>query len=268
MTTFRRFECVERSIAMFLDQDFTGQIELIIYNTDTEYPLELYNSLKDRNIKVINNNTNYQTGLPYDNVGDIRRDATTHAAGKYYICWDDDDVFLPWNISQCYNGIINVNVFSTKYSWKPKYSMWWPQNKKPEIAQNVMEASMISELDAIRNVGFNSHLGGGEHLKWVNYFQDKGYHIVDPLTVPAYSFNWHDEGVMRGHKQSGSIDRIDNFEFHKANTKDFATRPLEIYPYEKLIPIYKEHVEVIQNNMHLFNQSIYDFYIKPHESFK
>jgi predicted class III extradiol MEMO1 family dioxygenase len=41
MPTYRRFTCVERSIACFLAQETELETELIICNTDIEHPLEL-----------------------------------------------------------------------------------------------------------------------------------------------------------------------------------------------------------------------------------
>jgi hypothetical protein len=46
MTTYRRFTCVERSIACFLSQDYENT-ELIIYNTDDKHPLSLDDTFKD-----------------------------------------------------------------------------------------------------------------------------------------------------------------------------------------------------------------------------
>ena len=120
MCTYRRFTCVERSIQFFLNQDYQGKAELIIYNTDIDYPLELSQELKNKNIRIVNNNTDYLTRQPYNNVGSIRRDSLRHANGGYYICWDDDDIFLPWNIRQCIDGL---KKHPEAWSWKPFRSM-------------------------------------------------------------------------------------------------------------------------------------------------
>lgn len=243
MSTFRRFSCVERSIAFFLSQDYKGESELIIFNTDTEYPLSLSQELSLEKIVIINNNTDYISGENYSNIGSIRRDALSHASGEYYICWDDDDIFLPWNIRQCVDGIERNPEM---WAWKPKRSMFWQQNKKPELAENVMEASVISLTEKIKEIGFLPHLGGGEHLSWVFKLKDEKKIIVDENSIPGYCFNWHDQGVMRGHKQSGTINREDNFSFHKENTKDFAKKKLRAFPKKELTEIYNAHIEVIK----------------------
>ena len=255
MTTYRRFTCVERSISFFLNQDFGGEKELIIFNTDTEHPLVLGAELLNENIRIINNNTDYKSSLDYSDIGAIRRDAITHALGEYYICWDDDDIFLPWNIRQCFDGISSNNCMV----WKPRTSMYWPYNSMPELARNAMEASAIVNIKFLRSIGFDNHAGGGEHLKWLLFARDNGLLIEDENSIPAYCFNWNDTGVMRGHKQSGSINRLDNFQFHKQQTTDFATRELKLFPSTEINEIYNKHKSLI-----LSTYGAENFYVKKY----
>lgn len=270
MCTYRRFTCVERSIQFFLNQDYQGERELIIYNTDTEYPLELSPELKNKNITIINNNTDYLTKKPYNNIGAIRRDSLKHANGEYYICWDDDDIFLPWNIRQCMDGL---KAHPNAWSWKPHRSMFWKTNHEPALAGNVMEASIISRLDKILEFGFDPHQGGGEHLAWETAFRKHKKLIVDRNSIPAYCFNWADQGEMRGHKQSGTYGKEDNFEHHKKNTKDHARRPLGIFSNDEIQRIYQSHIKVIKENAekdlgekhnnYIIKQELIDKYMIP-----
>ena len=251
MCTYGRFTCVERSIYFFLNQDYIGNTELLIYNTDTDYPLFLSPSLRqiypdrEKSIVIINNNTDYITNQPYDNIGAIRRDALQHASGDYYICWDDDDIFLPWNICQCVDGL---NKNPDVWAWKPFRSMFWKSGEDPEIAGNVMEASIISRMDKILEFGFSPHQGGGEHLSWEKAFRDNKKIVVDKNSIPAYCFNWADEEEIRGHKQSGTFGRPDNFQYHKDNTNDHASRPLDHFDPDHAQAIYDVHIKVIKNN--------------------
>ena len=247
MTTYRRFTCVQRSIGMFLNQDYEGETELVIMNTDDEHPIKMGPELgRNRRVKVINNNIDHVTGNKYDNIGSIRRDALKYATGTHYICWDDDDIFLPWNIRQCVDGL---NRNSDMWAWKPEYSLFWDANKKIHIAGNVMEASIIASIDRIKEFGFAPHKGGGEHLSWLEKFQKLKKIIVDKNSIPAYCFNWSDEGIVRGHKQSGTIDNPDNFNHHKANTKDYANKPLESVTLPELTAIYSNFTPLLENNI-------------------
>lgn len=250
MNTYRRFTCVNRSIEFYLNQDTDAKTELIIFNTDVEYPMELDSVLVARAeklnkpIRVINNNIDYETYEPYTNIGSIRKDSLRHAEGEYYICWDDDDIFLPWHIRQ---GLDGLNRASNIWAWKPHTSMFWRADREPELACNNMEASILVNIEKLRDVGFHKHQGGGEHLHWIDVFNKQKKMLIDKECIPSYCFNWNDQGLMRGHKQSGTIDRVDNFEFHKNNTKDYATGKLTgNHPVK---PIYDAHIKVIKDSI-------------------
>jgi len=274
MCTYGRFTCVERSIQFWINQDYEGKSELIIYNTSVEHPISLGEQIqnkfpeKTKNIKIINNNTNYLTKENYTNIGDIRRDALQHASGEYYICWDDDDIFLPWNIRQCMDGL---KANPRAWAWKPKKSMMWMLGNDPTLAENMMEASIIVRLSKVIRSGFFAHQGGGEHINWIDEFhKEKKFHIENN-SIPAYCFNWADEGKMRGHKQSGSIDRKDNFEYHKKNTTDHAKRPVGIFDPKEINKIYQAHINYIEkqigikNSDYIITQELFDKYIKKYK---
>jgi glycosyltransferase involved in cell wall biosynthesis len=262
MTTYRRFTCVERSIAFFLAQDYPDT-ELIIYNTDIKYPLALddtFGVVEDK-IKVINNNIDFKTKQPYTNVGAIRRDAFAFADGDGYITWDDDDIFFPWNIRQCVDGIEQ----SGKSSWKPKYSFMKHLGHPPTLAYNNMEASILTKTEKIHEFGFNMQKTGAEHLGWLDRLIEHNDILVDDTAIPAYCFYWSDDVSVGGHKQSNNVEfqRSDNFERHKLYTTDKATRSLTLQnikeyedvfqPFISLLDIYKET-----------KPHHYDSYILPH----
>lgn len=240
-----------------MDQDADVEKELIIYNTDTEYPIELDDALLNKNITVINNNIDKLTNLPYTNIGSIRRDSLQYGNGTHYICWDDDDIFLPWHIKQCVDGFsLNPDI----WAWKPFTSMFWKSDHDPELACNNMEASILVNLEKLKEVGFSNHQGGGEHLSWMNTFNAAKKLYIEKESIPSYCFNWHDQGEMRGHKQSGTIDRVDNFEYHKANTTDYAKS--KINGCSDVSLIYQKHISVIKDNVgKIFRDS---YIIKEH----
>lgn len=238
--TYRRFNCIERSITFFLSQKTTIQKELIILNTDTDYPLELDNTFTDQEkdqIKIINNNTDYVTGTDYNCTGAIRRDAFSHATGEYYITWDDDDIFLPWNIQQCVDGINKSN----KGAWKPYYSFMWFRNRScewtdyrttaiPKLQHHFLEASAIVKSE---HVSFLLE-SGRENFGWYQPLIDSDNFAnsmrIDDLSIPGYCFNWADDTIIGGQqKQSGGFnvrDNIKKFQTHKQLNTDKATRKL------------------------------------------
>lgn len=254
-TTYKRFRCVERIVAQYHAQTYENK-ELIIFNTDIEHPYSL--GFYDDSIKIINNDINYNTGKPYENRGQICRDAVTHATGDYFMLADDDDIYLPWHIQQAVEGIEEID----KDAWKPEASLF-ALTEGIQISQNVMEASIIVKMNRIREIGFREDITGYEGLSWVMRLNSEGQ--LDEHNknyVPSYCFNWSDPYDMGGHKQSGYIGDIDNFENHKRLTNDYATRPLLRLSKQEIDEVYKKYYEFIQNNLDKLNKTYYDRYAK------
>ena len=249
MCTYRRFKCVERAMNCFLAQDYPNK-ELIIYNTDVEHPYttilptnhHLYDPyeaaiLKDNNIIIVNSNIDSVTKEPYTNVGAIRRDALVHASGDYTVTWDDDDIFLPHFIRQ---GIDKIEQTGLP-SFKPAYSFFYSGGNL-RLVRNTMEASIVADIKKVREYGYLLETGK-EGLGWYTKMRDNGELFEnDDDCIPSYCFNWNDGDIMDApHKQSGDIDNPDNFNNHKAASKDVADKPLRIYSEEEIKKIYADY---------------------------
>lgn len=222
MPTYRRFTCVERSIACFLSQQTELETELIICNTDVENPLELDDTftLEDKSkIKIYNTNIDLATGNLYNSTGAIRRDGVTRSTGNLYITWDDDDIFLPWNIQQCYDGLIRTKA----RAWKPHRSiMWW--REQPALEHNVLEATVMMYIE---EATFDQN-SGPEGMNWYNRLEQNNLLVSDTYSIPAYCYYWRDSKEIGGHKQGNSedISKPTNFQIHMENSIDVATRKL------------------------------------------
>jgi hypothetical protein len=235
-TSYRRFTCVERVVAQYHAQTYQNK-ELIIFNTDEEYPYSL--GFEDPSIIIVNNGKDYQTGLPYANRGQICRDAVTHATGDYFMLADDDDIYFPWHMQQAYDGIIS----NGQDAWKPECSIF-AIDDRIEFCKNTLEASIIVKMARIREIGFRTDLTGYEGLSWYTQLRDEGQlNEHNTSYVPAYCFNWSDPAEIAGHKQSGQIDRPSNFEEHKEASRDYATRPLEKLTKDQLDAVYKKYYD-------------------------
>ena len=93
----------------------------------------------------------------YPTQGHCRNRLLELANGEFHRTWDDDDLYLPWTISQ---GVAHIGG---DVIWKPKFS--WFRNGKTgpfELVDNVLEASWTSRMDYIRSIGY-LHEGGTEH---------------------------------------------------------------------------------------------------------
>ena len=252
-TTYRRFTCVKRIISQYYSQTYSDK-ELIIFNTDIEYPMSL--GFVDENIIVVNNNTDYITGIPYQNRGQICRDAVTHTNGNYFMLADDDDIYLPWHIQQAIDGITT----NGKDAWKPERS-FFANKAGVHLVKNTLEASVIVKMNRIKEIGFRSDLTGYEGLSWYTKLRDeRQLDEHNPYYVPSYCFNWSDPAELAGHKQSGDINNPDNFENHKQASMDYANGPLT--GQMDLTEVYRPYYEYIRNNQHLFPAELIQKYVR------
>lgn len=249
-TTYRRFTCVERIVAQYYAQSYPNK-ELIIFNTDEEYPYSL--EFEDSSIIIINNGIDYKTGLPYQNRGQICRDAVTHATGDYFMLADDDDIYLPWHIQQAVEGIEELGTDA----WKPEMS-FFASPSGVKLVMNTLEASVIVKMNRIREIGFRDDLTGYEGLSWYTKLRDEGQlNEHNKNYVPSYCFNWSDPAEIAGHKQSGDINNPDNFENHKKASLDVAIRPLNKIDIGN---IYNKYYDYLCINKDQFNQEYYKKY--------
>ena len=252
-TTYRRFYCVNRILAQFDAQTYDNK-ELIIFNTDDEFPYII--DIQRDDIIIVNNGIDYKTGLPYTNRGDICRDAVTHANGKYFTLWDDDDLFFPWFLQQAVDGIEELGTDA----WKPQKSLFAAPGRI-ELCQNTMEASVIVKMDRIREIGFRSDLTGYEGLSWYTKLRDEGQlNEYNPKFVPSYCFNWSDPSEVAGHKQSGDIDNPNNFDNHKEASNDIADTPLIGLSEDEINQVYKPYFEFLKFNRDKLNDEYYNKY--------
>ena len=254
-TTYGRFTCVERIVAQYHAQTYPHK-ELIIFNTDENHPYSI--GFHDPSIIIVNNGKNYETGEPYQNRGQICRDAVTHTTGDYFMLADDDDIYLPWHLEQAVDGIKE----NGKDAWKPRASLFATPNNI-EICQNTLEASVIVKMSRIREIGFRSDITGYEGLSWYTKLRDeKQLNEWNDNYVPSYCFNWSDPHEIAGHKQSGNIGSPNNFEEHKNQSIDFAKRPLQKLSIEELNKVYQKYYVWFKDNMDKINIEYFDRYAK------
>jgi len=255
--TYRRYKCVEKVINFFIAQDYDNK-ELIVFNTDEKNPYIQTDTLTKLGVKIVNCEIDYVTGLPYTNVGAIRRDALTHATGDYYICWDDDDVYLPYFMRQG----IDMMQKSGLPTFKPAKSFFYSGDSL-RLVKNTLEASVISDINKIREHGFLLETGS-EGLGWYTKLRDSKELDEDCKEyLPHYCFNWNDGFEMDAtHKQSGDIDNPNNFSNHKESSNDVCTGDINIFGKDKMKSIYNIYYYYIVNDSEM-DADLIEKYLKP-----
>jgi len=257
--TYGRFKCVERVVNMFLAQDYNGEKELIIYNTDVEHP---YPDFIDKKlIKVINNNIDSLTNEPYTNVGAIRRDALTYVKDEncYLFHADDDDIYLPFYIRQGIDKILSSGI----PSYKPEKSFFYSGDNL-RLVKNTLEASVIVDINKVREYGYLLETGK-EGLGWYTKMRDnKELDENDSYYLPSYCFNWQDGDKMNApHKQSGDIDNPDNFSNHKKASTDICKGEILIWDDVEIGQLYDEYFTFILSKEQNFPIGLIEKYLVP-----
>lgn len=214
LCTYGRHATVERSVGMFLGQDYAGPSELVIFST-SPVPLVLSADLEKRPNVILQNSPTRKNGQPWQSLGEIRNAALGYASGFLFVCWDDDDLFLPWHLSES----VSRWAKSGKRAWKPRESLFSTDAGQTfKLAGNAMEASILAELEFVKEHGFSEEQSGAEHVQggWLDVARGQDELAIEDAP-PTYGYVWGD-GL---HKTSGNIDAPDNFESHKAASNDF-----------------------------------------------
>jgi glycosyltransferase involved in cell wall biosynthesis len=214
--------------------------------------------LEAHGILIVNNGRDRVTGLPYTNVGAVRRDALVFAGGEYVVTWDDDDIYLPHLMEQALDRIWHTGL----PSFKPAMSFFYSGDYL-RLVQNTMEASVVAKRSKVEEYGYNLETGR-EGLAWYTRMRDnRELDENDAHCVPSYCFNWNDGDTMKApHKQSGDIDNPENFEIHKTRSTDRVDgRDIEIYGVEKMARVYEPYFRFLFDHSSEFPDDLFDKYV-------
>lgn len=230
MATCGRHKCLERSVRLFLNQDYSNK-ELIIYN-NSEVPLVLDKQYD--NIKLINCCYNLSSGERYKNLGEIYTDAIKFVSKNTdcIIFWDDDDLFLPNHISEGIKGL-NEALTINKIAYKPKRSFNKYQSEPLTLVENTLEPSIFTLSNHILKHGF-SNVTTEQHLKWVNPLVTDNLIYVKEDGIPTLIYNWGDTFfTFKTSGDFGNPDNFDNYRKFSVDHGDYIITPIETFDYDK-----------------------------------
>lgn len=185
--TCGRFSVLREAIACFVAQDYENR-ELVILNNHPN-PL-CYEGPMAPKIRIIN-----EPGHP--TLGHCRNRLLQLARGQWVRTWDDDDLYLPWTISQGAKGIGEAPAFKARQSW------FSTKNEKCELAENVFEAAMLVRADVARKYGYRNALGDEHAPMLAGIDAEGGCKIEDFGLLSSYVYRW-DTGLQHA---SGTLGR-------------------------------------------------------------
>jgi glycosyltransferase involved in cell wall biosynthesis len=182
--THGRYRVLREAIACFAQQDYENR-ELIILNNHP-VPLEV----KVPKVWVINCPT-------FPSLGDCRNFLLAEANGEFVRTWDDDDLYLPWAISQGVENIAAAPAFKPLWSWG-----WKVKRDELYLSGNKYEASWTVRIEMARKYGYLQSSGGNEHNSLEEGLRAEGS-IRRVNVKPSYVYRW-ESGLAR---ISGSLDK-------------------------------------------------------------
>ena len=171
-STYGRLSKLSEVVTCFVEQDYENK-KLIILNN---HPSPLFCDIPGVTI--------YNEPI-YPTLGDCRNRLIDLAEGDFVRTWDDDDLYMPWTLSQ---GVENIG---TAAAWKPKKSWFWLKSKEPELAENVFEAATLVRMDVARKYKYMASSGGNEHetlLKGID--TEGGCKDKDMGNWASYVYRW------------------------------------------------------------------------------
>ena len=223
MATCGRHRCSERSLSLFMDQDYQHK-HLIIYQ-NSEVSQSLDQSVDSSIVTLINQHQDSKTGLPYANLGAIYNDVIQFIPPDTDVItfWDDDDLFLEDHLTEGVDGLIRGG----KTAYKPAYSYFRGANGV-EKAQNTFEPSIFVKVNHIKRVGFSTTTTD-QHLQWLNPLLAANDIFVDIDGKSTLIYNWGDS--FETYKTSAHIANPDHFNEYRIKSLDhgdFILSPINI----------------------------------------
>lgn len=184
--THGRYSVLCEAVTCFVDQDYQEK-ELIILNN---HPDKLTCSLPQ--VTVYNEPC-------YPTLGDCRNRLLDLANGDFVRTWDDDDLYMPWAISQ------GVEHIKDAPAWKPLYSWGWHVAKDHiYLGGNKYEASWTVKAEVARAYRYIPMSGGNEHNSLEIGLRELGGIKRDNVR-PSYVYRWG-SGLCR---ISGTLNKND-----------------------------------------------------------
>lgn len=218
--TAGRHTCLERSLKLFLNQDYEGNSILLIFN-NSEVPQALHLPEKPENKRVIlvNSDLNDTTGRNYTSLGEIYTEAfklNDFLKCDLTIFWDDDDIFLPNHISEGVKGYLKAKELGF-IAYKPEYS-YYRDRLGVHLAMNTLEPSIFVESSHIKTYGF-SPTTSDQHHQWLSPLQTDNKLFVDKEGLATLVYNWGDANIPT-FKTSGDPYNLNNFSNYRQFSQD------------------------------------------------
>ena len=163
--TYGRPRLLREAIWCFLQQDYPNK-ELLVVNDhqepiqlDRDYPGVIVHNLPER----------------LKNLGEKRNCVVRLARGDYLMNWDDDDLYLPWRITEQMKLL-----YSNPHRWLCKSTQAWrsTNNARYRLNQSYFHGQAAMRRELFDQVGWYAAMNSGQDLelearipkdRWIHY---------------------------------------------------------------------------------------------------
>ncbi len=177
--TFARPELLAEAIECFLRQNYQGQKELVILNDFDEQTIVFDHP----EVHVFN------ISRKFCSLGEKRNAATALARGEVIFPWDDDDIYLPFRLTQSANQLAALN----RPYYKPKTAFYWNSGTINELSANSFHAQSCYTKQLFDDIGGYPPIGAGEDIAFDTKVHQLLAHDIstpEPIERNYYIYRW------------------------------------------------------------------------------
>lgn len=209
--TYNRATLLSRALYAFLNQDYEGQMTLLIFNTGKFTELGNFEIPSNKHIILINDQT-----TEYNSVGAKYTEAIKHLPKGTEIVniQDDDDYHLSFGVRENIAALLKCG----KKAYKPGKS-YFHYEGKITLESNNLEGSIFMKSSHIKEHGFGQNLSVEYHNQWLLPLIKENEMFIDPEGCPSFVYDWHTPGPIW--KMSGLGETKDNFNLSKLHSNDY-----------------------------------------------
>lgn len=240
--TCGRHTLLERSLKFFLDQDYEGEHNLLIYNnSEKSLELDVFDTPPNKRIILVNNSIDSVTGKRYDNLGAIYRDAMAYVPNVDLITFsDDDDGFLPNHISEGVKGYLKAKSLNLTFkAYKPNTS-YYKHAGGVIITGNRLEPSMFVDAYHVKSRGFLLETTA-QHMGWLGELEGEGTIFIDTEGTPTLIYDWG--SPFPTWKTSGDPTNPQNFDNYRSMSADHGDGIITPWESKDVADYYKEALD-------------------------
>lgn len=189
MGTYGRYSLACEALACFLQQTALDEAVLIVYN---QHPIPL--SFDHPRVTVVNETP------PHQGLRHIRKRMIdmVDPAIEFIHWWDDDDLYLPWHLEDCFENIGDAPAWRSAASWmserNTKFSKWGSR----------YEASWMLRADALRQAPMDTHPEYTDHPFFKQMHEAGLVGVTDLGDLMSYIYRW-DTGTQHMSGYGGKL---------------------------------------------------------------